>query len=316
MKSKRIVYWLLNTILAAMLLSACELEESEFEKRRDREEGEIKEYLKEQNISATRDPSGIYYVPLKENPQGESVSTNDVISMYYTMRTLEGKLVGQTTDSLAPVVFNHNFESLIPLGLDYGVHLMNKGEKYRFFIPSTMAYGDYGDSKFFEPGSIFIIDVEVVNIQSEAQIHELEMEALQNYIDTAELENVQAFSSGLRYQELEEGTGIKPLQHSRVTFHYARRYLNGTLIEKTNTGSPVTVQLSNGVVPGLQEGLLEMKEGGKALLIMPSKIAFGESIQVLPTTIRDELIKDQIIVTKAHPYSPLIYEVELVDVAN
>ncbi|ELR70560.1 peptidyl-prolyl cis-trans isomerase [Fulvivirga imtechensis AK7] len=316
MKSKRTVYRLLYMMLAVMLLGACELEKSEFEKRREREEAEIKDYLKEHNISAIRDPSGIYYLPLKENPQGKSVSTNDVISIYYTMRTLEGKLVGQTTDSLAPVVFGHNFKSLIPLGLDYGIHLMNKGEKYRFFIPSTMAYGDYGDSDFFEPGSIFIIDVELVEIQTESQINELEMAAIENYIDTAALENVQAFSSGLRYKQLEEGAGVKPLEHSRVTFHFARRYLNGTLIEKTNTGNPVSVQLSSGVVPGLKEGLLQMKKGGKALLIMPSKIAFGESIQVLPTTIREELIKDHIIVTKAQPYSPLIYEVALVDVGN
>lgn len=301
-------------VFPIIFLMACGVEESDYEKMRQREDNAIKAYLNTNNITATRDPSGIYYQPLVENPQGKEVSINDVLSIYYHMQTLEGVDVGKTTDSLAPVQFKHDYQSIIPIGIDYGVQLMSNGEKYRFFIPSSMAYGNYSAADYFPSESIFIIDVELVNIQTESQIHTAEMAAIQNYIADNELENVISFPSGLQYKVLEEGNGSKPLDNGKVTFHYERRYLDGTVIERTPADKPVTAWLNDGVVPGLKEGILQMKEGGKSMLIMPSKIAFGESIQVLPTGLRQKLIEEQIIFTKAVPYAPLIYEVELVDV--
>lgn len=314
MKNILMMFRVSGMVFPIMFLMACGLEESDYEKMRQREDNAIKAYLNTNNITATRDPSGMYYQQLVEKPQGEEVDVNDVLSIYYDMQTLEGVHVGKTTDSLAPVQFKHDYQSIIPIGIDYGVQLMNKGEKYRFFIPSSIAYGNYGAADYFPSESIFIIDVELVNIQTESQIHAAEMAAIQNYIADNEFENVTAFPSGLQYKVLEEGDGSKALDNSKVIFHFERRYLDGTVIEKTETDKPVTVWLNSGVVPGLKEGILQMKEGGKSMLIMPSKIAFGESIQVLPTGIRQKLIEEQIILTKAIPYAPLIYEVELVDV--
>lgn len=305
-----------SVLLAATIIASCSLEESDFEKRRKQQDEKIKAYLEANNVSATRDPSGLYYLPVIEKPQAEPVSVNDVVSIYYNMQTLDGEHVGKTTDSLAPAIFRHDYQSLVPLGVDYGVQLMKKGEKFRFFIPSALAYGDYSHPDFFDPQSIFIVDIEVVSINSETQINKIELDSIQSYINRKELEGVQALSSGLHYQEIVPGTGSMPLNHGRVSFHYERRYLNDTIIEKTSAGKPVSVQMGSGLVPGLEEGLLKMKEGEKALLIMPSKLAFGESIQVLPMTIRPELIEDRVIVTKTLPYSPLIYEVELVEVAD
>ena len=67
-------------------------------------------------------------------------------------------------------------------------------------------------------------------------------------------------------------------------------------------------------VPGFENGLLLMKEGETAELVMPSSQAFGRSVLVLPQEMREDIfeVTDRIPLTK--PYSPVVYEVELISV--
>ena len=68
------------------------------------------------------------------------------------------------------------------------------------------------------------------------------------------------------------------------------------------------------MIEGFEEGIELMQEGEKALLIMPSNLAYGESFQVVPAQIREDLIDKELIRESVEPFSPLIFEVELVDV--
>lgn len=317
MCKNRLAKILVGSSVLIILLNACGFEESELEKRRKADDEAISHYLAENDIEAMRDPSGLYYEVLRENPQGRDVKLDDVVSIYYDMKTLEGEEIESSEDSIA-IRFAHDFQSIIPVGLDYAVQLMSKGEKFRFYVPSVLAYGDYGAPDHFDPNTIFIIEVEVVDIQDEDDVNELELDSIRHYISLLpqnEAEQVQSFPSGLFYQQLEEGMGRAPFDYSTVSFYYERRYMDSTLLEKTNTGYPVTLTLGRGyAVKGLEEGILRMKKGGRALLVMPSKIAFGASIQVVPSNVRDQLLEDGILLTKVQPYSPIVYEVELVDV--
>jgi len=51
-------------------------------------------------------------------------------------------------------------------------------------------------------------------------------------------------------------------------------------------------------IPGWEEGISYMKKGGKARLIVPSSLAYGE-----------EGLEDMI-----PPYSPVVYEIEVLEV--
>jgi FKBP-type peptidyl-prolyl cis-trans isomerase len=61
-------------------------------------------------------------------------------------------------------------------------------------------------------------------------------------------------------------------------------------------------------------GLKMMHEGEKATFILPSSLAFGASTAVLPEILRDDLVEKQLIPNEVRPFSPLIYEVELIKV--
>jgi FKBP-type peptidyl-prolyl cis-trans isomerase len=55
--------------------------------------------------------------------------------------------------------------SAVIKGWTEGIQLMSKGSKYRFYIPSELAYGDNGAGPAIPGGSTIIFDVELVNIK-------------------------------------------------------------------------------------------------------------------------------------------------------
>ncbi len=308
---KKAMLWC-TVISTAILAFAC-MEESEYEKQVKQNNEAIEAYLAENNITAKKSNTGIYYEMLAEKAGAASPEPGDVVIINYTMKTLDGELVEANTSSTTK--FKFAWTSIMPNGLNYGVDLAKKGEQIRVYLPAYLAFNNYSLPNVFGPNENFIVEMELVDFMTEETMYDLEIDAIESYITSKELEGVEPHSSGLYFKTLEAGTGQTPNDHSQVELHFTRKYLDETVIEKTESGKPLAVWLNEGrLVEGLKQGVLKMKEGEKALLIMPSKIAFGGSIQVIPTALREELIDDRIITTKVLPYSPVMYEVELVDV--
>ena len=90
--------------------------------------------------------------------------------------------------------------------------------------------------------------------------------------ENAKREGVQTLESGLQYEVVKEGKGNAPKEGDRVKVNYKGTLVDGTVFDQNeNTEFPV-----NGVVKGFKEGLMLMKEGGKAILTMPSDLAYGD----------------------------------------
>jgi FKBP-type peptidyl-prolyl cis-trans isomerase len=108
---------------------------------------------------------------------------------------------------------------------------------------------------------------------------------------------VKTTASGLQYEVIKEGTGVKPVATDNVTCHYKGTLVNGTEFDNSYTrGEPITFAL-NRVIPGWTEGLQLMSVGSKYKLYIPHTLGYG-----------------------AHDNGPipggsaLIFEVELLDV--
>ncbi len=83
--------------------------------------------------------------------------------------------------------------------------------------------------------------------------------------------------SGLRLVEIREGDGRTPEEGDLVTMHIMGMLEDGTVFADTaSEGAPITATATEtDLFPGWLEGLLLMKEGGKARLIIPPDLAFG-----------------------------------------
>jgi FKBP-type peptidyl-prolyl cis-trans isomerase FkpA len=82
--------------------------------------------------------------------------------------------------------------------------------------------------------------------------------------------------SGLIYYEMTKGTGKAPKLSSTVEVHYHGTLTDGTVFDSSvDRGQTISFPLG-GVIRGWQEGLQMMKEGGKATLIIPSDLAYGD----------------------------------------
>jgi len=108
-------------------------------------------------------------------------------------------------------------------------------------------------------------------------------------------------ASGIYYIERVKGTGTKAAAGKVVKVHYTGTLLNGTKFDSSrDKNQPYEFTLGQGqVIKGWDEGIELMNVGGKATLIIPSNMAYGE---------RDK--------GTIPPYSTLVFEVELMDVKD
>ncbi len=82
--------------------------------------------------------------------------------------------------------------------------------------------------------------------------------------------------SGLIYYSMKEGEGAQPTVSDTVEVHYHGTLTDGTVFDSSvDRGQTISFPLS-GVIKGWQEGVAMMKEGGKATLIVPSDLAYGD----------------------------------------
>jgi len=86
---------------------------------------------------------------------------------------------------------------------------------------------------------------------------------------------VKTTASGLQYEVLRAGNGVRPTAKDSVTCHYRGTFLNGTGFDNSyDRGQPITFAL-NGVIPGWTEGLQLMDEGSKYKFYIPSNLGYG-----------------------------------------
>jgi FKBP-type peptidyl-prolyl cis-trans isomerase FkpA len=81
-----------------------------------------------------------------------------------------------------------------------------------------------------------------------------------------------ATASGLRFQTLKPGTGPRPSAEDAVLISYEGRLADGKVFDKSE--QPVGMMVS-GVIPGFQEALLLMNQGGTYRFWIPGALAYG-----------------------------------------
>lgn len=158
------------------------------------------------------------------------------------------------------------------------------------------------------------VGLKISEIRSEQQYENDKVEFLKWIEDFGEYEklvlgkfikeeriDVSPSEKGMYYISVRSGMG-KPVEAGDVvTVHYEGRFLNGKFFDSTvkrKQAFEFVYGSEMQVIPGLEEAIGRMREGEKAIVILPSGLAWGEqgsSTGIIP------------------PFTSVIYEIELIE---
>ncbi len=206
----------------------------------------------------------------------------------YDFNVALGKLgVGDS----ASFVMNADSFYLKTIAMDKLPPYVKKGSNLTFFVKmkSMTPHQEYLKKQFTE-------NQEYLNKME--GLRKLEKDSLSIFLDVKKIK-VQPTSTGLYFIPDGEGNGPSPTSGKTAVIHYQASFLNGKTFDDTHVQDmPLEIVIGKHMtLKGLEEGVCLMKKGGKARLIIPSYLGFGENAA-----------------GSVPPFTTLVYDVELIDV--
>lgn len=119
----------------------------------------LAENAKKPNIKTTA--SGLQYEVLTPGKGKTNPVATDNVTVHYKGTSIDGKEFDSSYSRGEPTSFPLN--GVIP-GWTEGVQLMTEGGKYKFYIPSSLAYGESGAGGAIGPNEALIFEVELLKI--------------------------------------------------------------------------------------------------------------------------------------------------------
>lgn len=261
---------------------------------------------------------------LNQTGKGSTVKKGEVVNFHFCLCTLDDDTIMSSFD-VEPVDFKYGElaidkeEVFICEGFTEALGMVAKNGWMSFVIPSELGFDSTGYEQVIMPYAPLKAKIHVNDILSSEQYEkkiaeqekqrQAEAERMMAHEKTSILDYVskngiteEPTESGLYIITNEEGTGELAQWGDVVAVHYAIYNLKGEFVESSYDYDPMMFAIGQGeMIPGIEEAVMTMKEGGKARLICPSALAFGEYV------IDEDLLP---------AYSPLVLDIELVEIVK
>lgn len=127
---------------------------------KNKEEGQLFLENNKNEEGVVETSSGLQYKILTQGDSEGRPTASDKVKVHYHGTLLDGTVFDSSVDRNEPISFGLN---QVIKGWTEGVQLMGVGDKYRFYIPSGLAYGNRSAGKI-TPSSTLIFDVELLGI--------------------------------------------------------------------------------------------------------------------------------------------------------
>ncbi|MFO8086505.1 MAG: FKBP-type peptidyl-prolyl cis-trans isomerase [Bacteroidales bacterium] len=284
-----------------------EQQQQEAEKRQ-KEQSVIEKYLKEQGMEdMQRTDNGIYFLKHK-NTGSEAIEEGSVVKMTMKGELLDGTVFQETSPEFAYILgANPDY----PFKWDQALLQMHKGDFATLLLPSDKALGKHGARGLVPPYSPVIIDILIVDVQDKNKYQEQQLAQARKGREESEKKLNQYLmqnnitkeptSSGLIYITNKEGEGRKPRAGEKVLVHYKGSFLNGDVFDSSwERDRPYEMVIGEAkVIKGWLEAVPMMREGEKATIIVPWRLAYGKNGR-----------------GNIPPYANLVFDLELVEIKS
>ncbi|MCF8228160.1 MAG: FKBP-type peptidyl-prolyl cis-trans isomerase [Bacteroidales bacterium] len=279
----------------------------------------LKEYVVENDLEDKMTEAGIYFIPERKG-KGRKLREGDMAELHYSIKIMGGRELFSSFTRNRPVnvEIGSKFDTE---GFMAGVEMMRVGDKAKLVVPSEKAWGAKGRAQTIPPFSTLIYEVEILDAvdketyqkEMEAQKKEREKkqanenrirmeeepEKIEHYVSEKFI-GIEPTESGMYFKEIQAGDGDKPGAGDRVKVHYTLYRLSDKKLQSSkDMGKPFTFTLGRGeVIPGWDEAVPMMNEGGTYKVLIPSRLAY----------------KDRGAGADIPPYTPLLFEIELLEI--
>jgi FKBP-type peptidyl-prolyl cis-trans isomerase FkpA len=260
-------------------------------------------------------PKGALYQIYTQNT-GEKIKEGDIITFQYIQKTDKDSVLYSSYASghvgQARIQPSQNVADLMEI-----FPLLAVNDSVLVKVPTDSLFKGHEDKRppFFPKGSNLNFTIKILKAQSMdvfmAEVKQAEITGANKYIADHKL-NLQTTASGLKYVITQPSIKRKPLKGDTVLVNYAGRGLDDKVFDSSieaiakgaglqqpgRTYEPLQVVLgTGGIITGWDEGLLLLNEGSKAIFVIPSKLAYGETgYQGIA------------------PFSTLVFDIELVKI--
>lgn len=155
----------MQTFLQGFMQKQAEKKQAEEKVKAEENKKKGAEFLAKNKLNKkiTTTASGLQYEVLKAGDGKAKPTASSTANVTYTGKLMDGT-VFDSTDNHGGKPIELQLSSVIK-GWTEGIQLMTKGAKYRFYIPSDLAYGDNGAGGVIPPGATLIFDVELVDFK-------------------------------------------------------------------------------------------------------------------------------------------------------
>ena len=238
--------------------------------------------------------NGLKYQMHEQTESTRKGKVGDIMTLHLTLMNNKDSVLRDTHKEGAP------FQMLLQVppfkgSYEEGLTMLGKGDSATFYVSSDSLF-----TRAMQPlppgvakGTDIGIAVKVVNVQSEDEYKkaqavelgkqkEVDVKIIEDYVAKNGLTGkVQKTESGVYYVVTQPGTGPTPNRGDAVQVHYTGKLLNGKVFDSSlsnpkSGGKPIQFQVGVGmVIPGWEEGVMKMNKGEKAMLIIPSTLAYG-----------------------------------------
>lgn len=150
---------LLVFFVVAGLITGCSKDKYNAEKQAGIDDGLIVDFIKKNNISATKHSSGLYYQIITPGTGDFKINASSTVTVNYEGKLLDGSVFDKSKQAITFSL------SQVIKGWTIGIPLIQPGGRIRLLIPSTLAYGNESPGSGIPKNSVLDFTVDLISVK-------------------------------------------------------------------------------------------------------------------------------------------------------